>query len=116
MSLTEVNRSRTWSRDELYRMAAFLHHNRAKFASESSKKHFKVFKLMSHYVRTRNINQCRSYTNKLLKSFGNLESVNAYFRESLPDYSRLVEQLQEKYEDTLHHDLLADSENSIIRT
>ena len=50
---------------------------------------------MSAFVRTRNVNQCRSYTNKLLKGFGNLEKINEYFRESLPDYGRVVSEMKE---------------------
>lgn len=68
----DFNRSRTWTQSELYRIAAFLHYNSHKFHSESSKKQCKIFKVMSAFVQTRNVNQCRSYTNKLLKSFGSI--------------------------------------------
>lgn len=80
----DFNRSRTWTQAELYRIAAFLHHNAHKFHSESSKKQSKIFKVMSAFVQTRNVNQCRSYTNKLLKSFGSIDHINSYFKQSLP--------------------------------
>jgi hypothetical protein len=50
---------------------------------------------MSGFIRTRNVNQCRSYTNKLLKGFGNVEKINEYFRESLPEYARVMREMKE---------------------
>lgn len=86
----DFNYSRTWTQPELYRIAAFLRLHAHKFTSEASKKQSKVFKLMSAFVQTRNINQCRSYTNKLFKSFGSIQHINSYFKQSLPDYELAV--------------------------
>jgi hypothetical protein len=53
---------------------------------------------MSAFIRTRNINQCRSYTNKMLKSFKNIQNINQYFKESLPQYDKVVAELKERNE------------------
>lgn len=102
----DFNRSRTWTQAELYRIAAFLHFNAHKFSSETSKKQSKIFKVMSAFVQTRNINQCRSYTNKLFKSFGSIAHINSYFKQSLPDYSLAVARLRQRSQEDSKGDTL----------
>jgi len=45
---------------------------------------------MSLFVETRNINQCRTYTYKLLKNLGKSDRINAFFKASLPFYDTVI--------------------------
>lgn len=91
-----INMGRTWNQKELYALAAFFFYNSHKFSSENSKKRWKIYKLMSAFVQTRNINQCRSYTHKLLRSFGSIDKINAFFQGSLPRYHSVLAQLESR--------------------
>jgi hypothetical protein len=92
----DFNRSRTWNQTELYALAAFLFFNAAKFSSEKTKKKWKIFKIMSLFVQTRNINQCRTYTHKLFKTFKDIRSINNFLRDSLPNYATVIPTLKNR--------------------
>jgi len=49
---------------------------------------------MSTFVRTKNINQCRTYSNKLLKTFKSIDKINSFFTTSLPLYHSIVPTLE----------------------
>ena len=93
---SDFNRSRTWNQTELYALAAFLYFNADKLTSEKSKKKWKIFKFMSLFIKTRNINQCRSYTHKLFKTFKNIDSINSFFKKSLPNFSDIIPTLKKR--------------------
>lgn len=55
---------------------------------------------MSKYIETRNTNQCRNYTHKLLNKFKTIDRVNIFLKDSLAHYDeelekqdRLIDQL-----------------------
>ena len=51
---------------------------------------------MSKFVGTKNINQCRTYCNKLLSTFKNVQKVIAFFTHNLSNYDSIVESLGER--------------------
>ena len=81
---------KTWTKDELYLLAAFFHFNHWRFQSEEQKKRWKIYKSMSSFIGSKNINQCRTYSNKLLKTFKTVPKINAFFRTSLPLYDSII--------------------------
>jgi hypothetical protein len=46
---------------------------------------------MSLYLATRNSNQCRAYTHKLLKKFKTVDAVDDFFKACLRNYQQAIE-------------------------
>jgi hypothetical protein len=51
---------------------------------------------MSKFVGTKNVNQCRTYSNKLLKTFKSIDKINQFFKHSITSYDSIVSQLEQK--------------------
>jgi hypothetical protein len=60
--------------------------HKEKFLNERARKEARVFAILSKYLKTRNVNQCRNYVHKLLNKFRDLERVVLFFRESLNNF------------------------------
>lgn len=85
------NRDRNWHEDELLKLAAFIHHHKDKLTMGALRKQSKIFKMMSLYLATRNSNQCRAYTHKLLKKFKTVDAVDDFFKACLRNYQQAID-------------------------
>ncbi len=70
-----MNKSRNWNENELYKYAAFVHYHHFKLVASNLRKQWRVFKVMSDYIKTRNSNQCRCYNKKLMKKFDGVDGI-----------------------------------------
>lgn len=81
-----MSRDRNWSDVELSKLSSFMYFHKAKFLNERVRKEARVFAILSKYLKTRNVNQCRNYVHKLLNKFRDLEQVILFFKESLNNF------------------------------
>ena len=63
-----------------------MYFHKEKFLNERVRKEARVFAILSKYLKTRNVNQCRNYVHKLLNKFRDLEQVILFFKESLNNF------------------------------
>ena len=69
-----------------------------RFKTEKERKESKVYAILSKYMQTRNVNQCRNYVQKMCKKFQRHEQVIDFFRESLPLFEEKYREEREKIE------------------
>lgn len=60
--------------------------HKQKFINERVRKEARVFAVLSKYLKTRNVNQCRNYVHKLLNKFRDFDQVVLFFKESLKNF------------------------------
>lgn len=69
-----------------------------RFKTEKERKESKVYAILSKYMQTRNVNQCRNYVQKMCNKFQRYEQVIDFFRESLPLFEEKYREEREKIE------------------
>ena len=57
---------------------------REKFSEKESRRHWKVFKSLAEFIKTRDPNQCRSHHHKMKKNYGSLEETLEFLRRKQP--------------------------------
>lgn len=81
---SELSKDRNWSDCELLKLSSFMMYHRKKFQGEKTRKEAKVFSVLSKFIKSRNVNQCRNYVYKLLAKFKEYEQIIKFFKESIP--------------------------------
>lgn len=81
-----MSRDRNWSDVELSKLSSFMLFHKQKFINERVRKEARVFAVLSKYLKTRNVNQCRNYVHKLLNKFRDFDQVVLFFKESLKNF------------------------------
>ena len=51
---------------------------------------------MAEFVGSRNSSQCRTYTNKLITRFGNIQHSLAFLQQSLPHFEQMLRHNQDE--------------------
>jgi hypothetical protein len=51
---------------------------------------------MANFISTRNANQCRTYTSKLIIRFDGIVQILVFFKQSLPLYQKFIDQQRHK--------------------
>lgn len=62
-------------------------YHREKFQGEKTRKEAKVFSVLSKFIKSRNVNQCRNYVNKLLGKFKDYDQIIHFLRESISEFN-----------------------------
>lgn len=68
------------------KLTIFLKEHQNAFADYKAKRAVKIYKSLSMFMKSRNANQCRTYMQKMIRKFGNVENALVFLSQVALSY------------------------------
>lgn len=85
-----------WNEEEKIKYLMFIEFHYDKMKIKENRRLWRIFKIMSEFIQTRNSNQCRSHHKKMETHFESIPEIINYYKDRIPNY-------QEHFEKYLSH-------------